>query len=144
MLPAFDYLQSKAGGTVGGLLMSVYLIFCQMILHNSVYAKYLQSGFLHTSMQCYMLCHHWLSLQPYFVAETTMPGKTGFDFNSASQSFNVLAEYLFGKVVIYFRTELHLRCISKFTGLLLVTTPLCFPLILREVRSYRHALLFWW
>lgn len=28
-----------------------------------------------------------------------MPGKTGFDFNGASQSFNVLAEYLFGKVV---------------------------------------------
>lgn len=27
-----------------------------------------------------------------------MPGKTGFDFNGASQSFNVLAEYLFGKV----------------------------------------------
>lgn len=27
-----------------------------------------------------------------------MPGKYGFDFNGASQSFNVLAEYLFGKV----------------------------------------------
>lgn len=37
--------------------------------------------------------------QSYFVAETTMPGKTGFDFSGASQSFNVLAEYLFGKVV---------------------------------------------
>lgn len=37
--------------------------------------------------------------QPYFIAETTMPGKYGFDFNGASQSFNVLAEYLFGKVV---------------------------------------------
>lgn len=36
-------------------------------------------------------------VQPYFVAETTMPGKTGFDFNGASRSFNVLAEYLFGK-----------------------------------------------
>lgn len=36
-------------------------------------------------------------VEPYFVAETTMPGKTGFDFNGASQSFNVLAEYLFGK-----------------------------------------------
>ncbi|XP_057718884.1 heme-binding-like protein At3g10130, chloroplastic isoform X1 [Arachis stenosperma] len=36
-------------------------------------------------------------VEPYFVAETTMPGKTGFDFNSSSQSFNVLAEYLFGK-----------------------------------------------
>ncbi|KAF7804291.1 heme-binding-like protein [Senna tora] len=36
-------------------------------------------------------------VEPYFVAETTMPGKTGFDFSGASQSFNVLAEYLFGK-----------------------------------------------
>ncbi|XP_060958451.1 heme-binding-like protein At3g10130, chloroplastic isoform X1 [Cannabis sativa] len=36
-------------------------------------------------------------VEPYFVAETTMPGKTGFDLNGASQSFNVLAEYLFGK-----------------------------------------------
>ncbi|KAM7468262.1 hypothetical protein LguiB_015824 [Lonicera macranthoides] len=36
-------------------------------------------------------------LEPYFIAETTMPGKYGFDFNGASQSFNVLAEYLFGK-----------------------------------------------
>ncbi|KAK6944057.1 SOUL hem-binding protein, partial [Dillenia turbinata] len=36
-------------------------------------------------------------VEPYFIAETTMPGNTGFDFNGASQSFNVLAEYLFGK-----------------------------------------------
>ncbi|XP_050228612.1 heme-binding-like protein At3g10130, chloroplastic [Mercurialis annua] len=36
-------------------------------------------------------------VEPYFIAETIMPGKTGFDFNGASQSFNVLAEYLFGK-----------------------------------------------
>lgn len=36
-------------------------------------------------------------LEPYFVAETTMPGRYGFDLNGASQSFNVLAEYLFGK-----------------------------------------------
>ncbi|KAA8516721.1 hypothetical protein F0562_016773 [Nyssa sinensis] len=36
-------------------------------------------------------------IEPYFIAETTMPGKNGFDFNGASQSFNVLAEYLFGK-----------------------------------------------
>lgn len=37
--------------------------------------------------------------QPYYVAETTMPGKAGFDFYGASKSFNVLAEYLFGKVL---------------------------------------------
>ncbi|CAK9179162.1 unnamed protein product [Ilex paraguariensis] len=36
-------------------------------------------------------------VEPYFIAETTMPGKYGFDFNGASRSFNVLAEYLFGK-----------------------------------------------
>ncbi|GMN39469.1 hypothetical protein TIFTF001_008712 [Ficus carica] len=36
-------------------------------------------------------------VESYFIAETTMPGRTGFDFNGASQSFNVLAEYLFGK-----------------------------------------------
>ncbi|XP_075637846.1 heme-binding-like protein At3g10130, chloroplastic isoform X2 [Castanea sativa] len=36
-------------------------------------------------------------VEPYFVAETMMPGSTGFDFNGASQSFNVLAAYLFGK-----------------------------------------------
>ncbi|KAL6005311.1 hypothetical protein ACLOJK_005875 [Asimina triloba] len=35
--------------------------------------------------------------QPYFIAETTMPGKSGFDFYGASRSFNVLASYLFGK-----------------------------------------------
>lgn len=34
-------------------------------------------------------------VEPYFIAETTMPGKNGFDLNGASQSFNVLAEYLF-------------------------------------------------
>lgn len=37
-----------------------------------------------------------------------MPGKNGFDFGGASQSFNVLAEYLFGKVVIHFRIDSHL------------------------------------
>ncbi|KAK4272730.1 hypothetical protein QN277_021244 [Acacia crassicarpa] len=36
-------------------------------------------------------------IEPYFIAETTMPGKSGFDFYGSSQSFNVLAEYLFGK-----------------------------------------------
>lgn len=36
-------------------------------------------------------------VEPYFIAETTMPAKSGFDFYGASQSFNVLAEYLFGK-----------------------------------------------
>lgn len=43
--------------------------------------------------------------QPYFIAETTMPGKSGFDFGGASQSFNVLAAYLFGKVDLKLRDE---------------------------------------
>jgi hypothetical protein len=42
------------------------------------------------------------SHQSYFVAETTMPGRSGFDFNGSSQSFNVLASYLFGKVFVTF------------------------------------------
>jgi len=33
----------------------------------------------------------------YVVAETTMPGKSGFDIASSGQSFNTLAAYLFGK-----------------------------------------------
>ncbi|CAD6244449.1 unnamed protein product [Miscanthus lutarioriparius] len=36
-------------------------------------------------------------VESYFTAETTMPGRSGFDFNGSSQSFNVLASYLFGK-----------------------------------------------
>ncbi|KAJ3675106.1 hypothetical protein LUZ60_004148 [Juncus effusus] len=36
-------------------------------------------------------------VEPYFIAETKMTGKSGFDFNGASQSFNTLASYLFGK-----------------------------------------------
>ncbi|THF99438.1 hypothetical protein TEA_008356 [Camellia sinensis var. sinensis] len=39
-------------------------------------------------------------------SETTMPGKYGFDFNGASQSFNVLAEYLFGKNTTKDRMEM--------------------------------------
>ncbi|KAL6899154.1 hypothetical protein ACP4OV_005812 [Aristida adscensionis] len=36
-------------------------------------------------------------VESYFIAETTMPGRSGFDFSGSSQSFNVLAAYLFGK-----------------------------------------------
>ncbi|KAL1541386.1 heme-binding-like protein, chloroplastic [Salvia divinorum] len=36
-------------------------------------------------------------VESHFIAETMMPGKYGFDFAGASRSFNVLAEYLFGK-----------------------------------------------
>ncbi len=61
----------------------------------------------------------WLWKQPYFVAETTMPGKTGFDFNGASQSFNVLAEYLFGKVVLKFCNEFLSYLFVMYLSLLL-------------------------
>lgn len=41
-----------------------------------------------------------------------MPGRTGFNFNGASQSFNVLAEYLFGKVdrIVFIIDSVHLMC----------------------------------
>ncbi|XP_010271648.1 PREDICTED: heme-binding-like protein At3g10130, chloroplastic [Nelumbo nucifera] len=45
-------------------------------------------------------------VEPYFVAETTMPGKTGFDFSGSSQSFNILAEYLFGKNTVSEKMEM--------------------------------------
>ncbi|XP_057438129.1 heme-binding-like protein At3g10130, chloroplastic isoform X2 [Lotus japonicus] len=45
-------------------------------------------------------------VEPYFVAEATMPGKSGFDFSGASQSFNVLAEYLFGKNTLKEKMEM--------------------------------------
>lgn len=39
-----------------------------------------------------------------------MPGRNGFDFNGASQSFNVLASYLFGKVL----ESIYLYCFIDF------------------------------
>ncbi|XP_010412663.1 PREDICTED: heme-binding-like protein At3g10130, chloroplastic [Camelina sativa] len=37
-------------------------------------------------------------VEPYFVAENTLPGENGFDFYGPSKSFNVLAEYRENKV----------------------------------------------
>ncbi|XP_074269024.1 heme-binding-like protein At3g10130, chloroplastic [Silene latifolia] len=45
-------------------------------------------------------------LEPYFVAEVNMPGSKGFDFYGASQSFNMLAEYLFGKNIANEKMEM--------------------------------------
>ncbi|XAR69746.1 hypothetical protein NMG60_11001452 [Bertholletia excelsa] len=45
-------------------------------------------------------------VEPYVIAETTMPGQYGFDFSGASQSFNILAEYLFGKNTTNERMEM--------------------------------------
>lgn len=54
-------------------------------------------------------------VEPYFVAETTMPGKKGFDFFGASQSFNVLAEYLFGKNITNEKMEMTTPVITRRT-----------------------------
>lgn len=54
-------------------------------------------------------------VEPYFIAETTMPGKTGFDFNGASQSFNVLAGYLFGKNTTEAKMEMTTPVFSRKT-----------------------------
>ncbi|OVA09994.1 SOUL heme-binding protein [Macleaya cordata] len=52
-------------------------------------------------------------VEPYFIAETTMPGKNGFDFNGSSQSFNVLAEYLFGKNTMSDKMEMTTPVITR-------------------------------
>ncbi|KAL9238896.1 hypothetical protein vseg_013264 [Gypsophila vaccaria] len=54
-------------------------------------------------------------LEPYFVAEVTMPGRKGFDFYGASQSFNVLAEYLFGKNIVNEKMEMTTPVITRKT-----------------------------
>ncbi|KAL3690566.1 hypothetical protein R1sor_016875 [Riccia sorocarpa] len=36
-------------------------------------------------------------VESYLIAETDMPGTTGFDFMSSGQAFNTLADYIFGK-----------------------------------------------
>ncbi|KAF8085918.1 hypothetical protein N665_0642s0014 [Sinapis alba] len=53
-------------------------------------------------------------VEPYFVAETTMPGGgTGFDFYGASRSFNVLAEYLFGKNTVNEKMEMTTPVVTR-------------------------------
>ncbi|CAI0462258.1 unnamed protein product [Linum tenue] len=54
-------------------------------------------------------------VESYFIAETTMPGKAGFDFSGASQSFNVLAEYLFGKNMVQEKMEMTTPVITSKT-----------------------------
>lgn len=55
-------------------------------------------------------------VEPYFVAETIMPGKKGFDFYGASQSFNVLAEYLFGKNITNEKMEMTTPVVTRRTA----------------------------
>jgi hypothetical protein len=59
----------------------------------------MESPAFSNTVVCCELC---VSVQSYFIAETTMPGTSGFDFGGSSQSFNSLASYLFGKVFIVF------------------------------------------
>lgn len=54
-------------------------------------------------------------VEPYYVAETTMPARKGFDFYGASQSFNVLAEYLFGKNIANEKMEMTTPVITRRT-----------------------------
>ncbi|XP_021728639.1 heme-binding-like protein At3g10130, chloroplastic [Chenopodium quinoa] len=55
-------------------------------------------------------------VEPYFIAETTMPGKEGFDFFGSSQSFNMLAEYLFGKNITNEKMEMTTPVITRRTS----------------------------
>ncbi|XP_010486603.1 PREDICTED: heme-binding-like protein At3g10130, chloroplastic [Camelina sativa] len=52
-------------------------------------------------------------VEPYFVAETTMSGENGFDFYGPSKSFNVLAEYLFGKNTIKEKMEMTTPVVTR-------------------------------
>eukprot|EP00262_Sarcandra_glabra_P009065 TRINITY_DN23050_c0_g1_i1.p1 TRINITY_DN23050_c0_g1~~TRINITY_DN23050_c0_g1_i1.p1 ORF type:complete len:298 (-),score=41.81 TRINITY_DN23050_c0_g1_i1:256-1149(-) len=52
-------------------------------------------------------------IEPYFIAETTMPGKNGFDFNGSAQAFNALAAYLFGKNTTSKRMEMTTPVITR-------------------------------
>ncbi|GAB2227119.1 hypothetical protein Droror1_Dr00008928 [Drosera rotundifolia] len=54
-------------------------------------------------------------VEPYFIAETTMPGRGGFDFYGSSQSFNVLAEYLFGKNEVQEKMDMTTPVITRRT-----------------------------
>ncbi|GAV82443.1 SOUL domain-containing protein [Cephalotus follicularis] len=66
-------------------------------------------------------------VEAYFIAEVMMPGKTGFDFSGASRSFNILAEYLFGKNTTKEKMEMTTPVLTRKTqtdgGKMEMTTP---------------------
>ncbi|KAI3782416.1 hypothetical protein L2E82_12461 [Cichorium intybus] len=74
-------------------------------------------------------------LEPYFVAETTMPGKYGFDLNGASQSFNVLAEYLFGKNTSNETMEMTTPVLTRKTPSEGVTMDMTTPVITKKMED---------
>lgn len=63
-----------------------------------------------------------------------MPGRNGFDFNGASQSFNVLASYLFGKVL----ESIYLYCFIDFRNAFSLQFIEC---ILHSVYNYIYLIL---
>lgn len=68
-----------------------------------------------------------------------MPGKYGFDFDGASQSFNVLAEYLFGKVVanVWSLKKFYLLNIDFIIIAIFSPVVLCDELRIRERSKWR-------
>ncbi|CAI9297858.1 unnamed protein product [Lactuca saligna] len=74
-------------------------------------------------------------LEPYFVAETTMPGKYGFDLNGASQSFNVLAEYLFGKNTLNETMEMTTPVLTRKTQSEGVAMDMTTPVITKKLED---------
>ncbi|MCL7047383.1 hypothetical protein MKW94_001760 [Papaver nudicaule] len=52
-------------------------------------------------------------VESYYIAETTMPGKNGFDFNGSSRSFNALAGYLFGENTMNDKMEMTTPVITR-------------------------------
>ncbi|XP_023748825.1 heme-binding-like protein At3g10130, chloroplastic isoform X1 [Lactuca sativa] len=74
-------------------------------------------------------------LEPYFVAETTMPGKYGFDLNGASQSFNVLAEYLFGKNTLNETMEMTTPVLTRKTQSKGVAMDMTTPVITKKLED---------
>ncbi|KAL8191673.1 hypothetical protein R6Q57_028404 [Mikania cordata] len=74
-------------------------------------------------------------IEPYFVAETTMPGKYGFDLNGSSQSFNVLAEYLFGKNTANESMEMTTPVLTRKTQSGGVSMDMTTPVITRRMED---------
>ncbi|KAL8141042.1 hypothetical protein V2J09_007063 [Rumex salicifolius] len=74
-------------------------------------------------------------VEPYFIAETTMPGKSGFEFNGSSQSFNALAEYLFGKNVPQEKMEMTMPVITRKTSSVGERMEMTTPVITRKTSN---------
>ncbi|XP_042475804.1 heme-binding-like protein At3g10130, chloroplastic isoform X2 [Macadamia integrifolia] len=74
-------------------------------------------------------------VEPYFIAVATMPGKSGFDFSGASQSFNVLAEYLFGKNAVSEKMEMTTPVLTRMAQSDGEKMEMTTPVITKQVRD---------